>query len=430
MMRFGRVSAAFFAMGILCGCGAAVDLPLPSEPTASAAPSTSSGPVSSFRTDPIFSQQVLHNVELTLDPEAWQALRENFRENQYYAADFVLDGQKVEQVGIRSRGSGSRDPRKPGLKVDFNKYVKAQEFHGYKSLVVDNITQDPSFIRERLAYDVYEAMGIPSPQISHARLTVNGEYWGCYALIEPVSKPFLKNRLGDDTGNLYDYQYAYRWDFSFLGDDPEAYVPSPFQPQTHEDDLDPSGLIDFIRTANDAPYDGFSEAIAKFLDVDRFLTYVAVENALAERDGFVGEYGVNNFYLYQYGNTTRFVFIPWDKDTAFNNSEWPIRFNLEANVLTDKITADPAKMKVYQDAVARAAQVAVNTRFLGPRLEQAYQQIEESVLSDEKKPWTNAAFEGEIEILRDIIDKREADVMAQLAAAGDPAVRVRTGSKR
>ena len=37
------------------------------------------------------------------------------------------------------------------------------------------------------------------------------------------------------------------------------------------------------------------------LDVDRFLTHVAVENAIAEGDGIFGDQGLNNFYLYEYG---------------------------------------------------------------------------------------------------------------------------------
>ena len=72
---------------------------------------------------PIFDPRVLHDARIEIDPSAWQALRENFQSNQYYAANFSVDGVAVAQVGIRSRGDGSRSEEKPGLKVDFNKYV-------------------------------------------------------------------------------------------------------------------------------------------------------------------------------------------------------------------------------------------------------------------------------------------------------------------
>lgn len=213
-----------------------------------------SGGSSSTAVDPMFNQAVLHDVRLVMDPADGQALRDNFRENQYYAANVTIDNEIVRQVGIRSRGSGSRNEVKPGLKLDFNKPVKDQEFHGYKSLVLDNMVQDASMVRERLA--------------CAERLTVNDQYWGVYALIESITKPFLKKRLGNDTGNLFDYEYAFHWDFTFLGPAPEEYTPVPFPPETNEDHVDAQPLVDFVRTANDAPDATFPADIARYLDVD------------------------------------------------------------------------------------------------------------------------------------------------------------------
>ena len=100
---------------------------------------------------PIFDPTLLHDARIEIDPSAWQALRENYLSDDYYAANFSVDGVAVAQVGIRSRGDGSRSEEKPGLKVDFNKYVPSQEYYGYKTLVIDNLTQDASMLRERLA---------------------------------------------------------------------------------------------------------------------------------------------------------------------------------------------------------------------------------------------------------------------------------------
>ena len=362
--------------------------------------------------DAMFNQAVLHEVRLVMDPGDWTALRENFRTNQYYAANMSIDNEVIQQVGVRSRGDGSRSGTKPGLKIDFNKYISNQEFHGYKTVVLDNIVQDASMIRERLAYAVYEAMGIPAPQIAHARLTVNDEYWGVYTIIESISKPFLKARVGEESGNLFDYEYSFKWDFSYRGSDPASYTPLPFDPETNENKLDPSALVDFVRIANEASDGSFLTEISKYIDVDQFLNYVGAENAIAEHDGFVGDFGMNNFYLYQYGNTTKFMVLPWDKDTAFTDSKWSLSYNLASNVLTRRLTADPAKMKVYKDAVARGAQF-VNERYLVPKLEQAYTQIREAVLADTKKPFDNNTFESSIGGLRGLIIDREKDILAQ-----------------
>ena len=304
-----------------CSSGGGGGATGPTTPATTGTPAPGPTASAATATDPIFDQSRLHDVRINIDPSDWEALQENFRTNQYYAADITLDTVVVRQVGIRSRGSGSRDEEKPALKVDFNKYVPAQEYGVYKTMVLDNQVQDPSFLRERLAFAAFEGMGIPAPQNSFARLSVNGQYWGLYQVTEAISKPFLKARLGEESGNLFDYQYAFPWDFSFLGDDPQDYVPEPFEPQTNEDHLDATGLIDFIRAINGATDATFSADMGAWLDRERFLTHLAVENAVAESDGIVGRLGANNFYLYQYGGQRRFVFLPWDKDTSVHGGD-------------------------------------------------------------------------------------------------------------
>jgi spore coat protein CotH len=357
---------------------------------------------------------VLHDASLDIDPSAWRALRENYLSNQYYAADLTVDGVALRQVGIRSRGDGSRSEEKPGLKVEFDKYVPAQEYYGYKSLVLDNLTQDPSMLRERMAFLVFEAMGIAAPRNAHARLTVNGEYWGLFALVEPVSKPLLEARFGENSGTLFDYEWSFPYHFSWLGPQAASYVPLPFEPETNEDLPDlAASLVAFVREINEEPDATFLAAMAGRLDVDRFLTHLAVENALAELDGVVGDFGLNNFYLYEYATRSRFVFIPWDKDSTFRSGAWPLYRHLETNVLTRRLTADPAKRQVYADAVARAVDTFVNPRWLTPQLETAYEQIRTAALADARKPYTDAQFETGVSELRDVIAARQGDVHAQ-----------------
>jgi spore coat protein CotH len=382
--------------------------------SSSSSSSTTPAPTAAPAGAPIFDPSVLHDARLDLDPSAWQALRENFLTNQYYAANFSVDGVAVSQVGIRSRGEGSRSEDKPGLKVDMNKYVPGQEYYGYKSVDLDNLTTDASMLRERLSFLVFEAMGIQAPHNAFARLTVNGQYWGVYAIVEPISKPFLKSRLGEESGNLFDYEWIFNYDFSFLGPNPDEYVPLPFQPETNEDHADVAdGLVAFIEAMNQTPSSGYAAAMGARIDVDRFLTHVAVENALAEGDGIVGDQGINNFYLYEYGQKNRFVFIPWDKDNTFRAGSWPLYRNLDENVLTSRLVADPAKRQVYVDAVVRGVTNFVNPRWLTPQLESAYQQIRGPVLADTRKPFSNGEFEAAVDGVRGVIAAREHDVNAQ-----------------
>jgi spore coat protein CotH len=409
-MARATIAAVLLFLGACGGGGGAGSPTEPSAPPATSAPPAGQAPAGA----PIFDPSRLHEARIDIDPAAWRALRQNYLSNQYYAANLTIDGVSVLQVGIRSRGEGSRSEEKPGLKVEFDKYVVAQEYYGYKSLVIDNMTQDASFLRERLSMLVFEAMGIPAPRNAFARLFVNGEYWGLFALVEPVSKPFLEARFGEKGGTLFDYEWRFPYDFSWLGPDPAEYVPLPFEPETNEDRPDVAdGLVGLIRAVNETPDAGFAAALEPRLDVNRFLTHVAVENAIVERDGILGDQRLNNFYLYEYGAKNRFVFVPWDKDSTFSSGTWPLYRNLETNVLTRRLTADPARRQVYADAVSRAVDNYVNPRWLTPQLESAYQQIRSAALADVRKPFTSATFEAGVDGLRGVIAARENDVRAQ-----------------
>ena len=365
--------------------------------------------------DPIFSQGVLHEFRIVMDPADWKSLRANFRANTYYAANISVDGEVLQQVGIRSRGKGSRNADKPGLLVDTNKYVSNQEFHGLKKLVLDNVVQDASFLHEPLAYQVFEAMGIASPAISYTRITVNDEFWGVYWLIENIDKNFLAARFGGDKeGNLFKYEYVENYTFTDKGSDPNSYL-GIFKPETHEDKPDATALMQFVSAVNGAA-DGAATVAAAgpFIDVDKFLTYVAVENAIAEQDGWAGLEGMNNFYIYQFTGQTKFQVIPWDQDTSFVSGSWPVLQRLDTNVLTRKLLADPAKKQFYLAQVKAAAAAAVNPGFLLPKLEAFYGVMRNAVLADTKKPWTNDQFELGVQGMRGVIAARQPDIQAQI----------------
>ena len=55
-----------------------------------------------------FNPDALQRIELWLNSSDWSKLKAAFQENTYYPADVTWNGQTVRNVGIRSRGLGSR----------------------------------------------------------------------------------------------------------------------------------------------------------------------------------------------------------------------------------------------------------------------------------------------------------------------------------
>jgi hypothetical protein len=82
-------------------------------------------------------------------------------------------------------------------------------------------------------------------------------------------------------------------------------------------------------------------------------------------------------------------------------------------VLTRRLTADPAKRQLYVDAVSRTVDEFLNSRWLTPQLETAYQQIRSAALADARKPHADAQFEAAVDELRGVIAARQGDVRAQ-----------------
>lgn len=356
-------------------------------------------PLAAQTMETLFDETVLHEIRLEIHPSDWRSLQENYLVNTYYPANFQWRGVLKEEIGVRSRGNGSRSSAKPGLKLDFNQFASNGEFLGLKSLVLDNLTQDQTMMKERLSMQMFRRMGIPAPRVVHTKLFVNNVYAGLYTIVEPVDKGFLKRNLGEDGGYLYDYEWVSHYQFEDLGDDASNYTPYPFELQTNESNPNPAPLVNMIRTINNAPDAEFLNALSKHLDPAAFLKYLAVEAYLAESDGIVGDWGMNNFYLYGHANSERFTFIPWDKDVTFagvNRSVWQ---NTDQNVLTRRLLAIPEMRAYFLDQVRRCDESARG--WLEQQVDAQYQQVLAAVIDDPVKPFTYSQFEAGVSLLRD-----------------------------
>src|SRR5512132_4522739 len=75
-----------------------------------------------------FNDATLNDVRITMNPSDWQTLKQNYLANTYYPATWQWKNLVVEDIAIRSRGTGSRSPIKPGLRVDFDRNEPGQTF--------------------------------------------------------------------------------------------------------------------------------------------------------------------------------------------------------------------------------------------------------------------------------------------------------------
>jgi spore coat protein CotH len=380
--------------------------------------------------DALFNSDDVQRVDLRVHSADWEKLKQNFQENTYYPADLVFNGQTVRNVGIRSRGLGSRSATKPGLRVDFDRYATDQTFLGLKSFVLDNLTQDPSTVKETVTMKLFARLGIPAPREAHVRLYVNDEYAGLYANVESIDKRFLARIFGlvaEDTQNdgyLFEFNYVDPWRFSYLGSDLEAYK-LRFDPKTRESrsDQEKFGPIEeLVRLANELPSDQFLSTLNERIDLRAFMRYVAGQSFVAQNDGFLGYDGMNNFYLYRLEGSSQHVFLAWDEDNAFWESNFSVTTRQDENVLMRKAMEVPELRDAFYQALVEAAASADEPTgpeqlpWLEYEMRREMDLIAQAIRDDQNKPYSVVDHESARALMLEFARARPRAVREQMEA--------------
>jgi spore coat protein CotH len=374
-------------------------------------------PAGAQTADDLFNDSALQTLHITIHSRDWDELRANFTANTFYPADVTWNGLRVRNVGIRSRGLGSRSGVKPGLEVNFAHYSSRGQFLGMRALVLDNLTTDPSMIRERVSMAFLRRLGVPAPREVHAELFVNGQFGGVYAIVEPIDAVFVQRALGENSGALYEYHWLQPYFATFLGENLDLYRPL-FEPRTQEhqstfDLFDP--IRELFRTINDAPAASFRDAVGARLDLESTLRLIAGEAFMAEWDGILGYAGMNNFYLYRPASSPQAAWLfPWDADHTFHAADYPLLAGAAENVLMRRMLEDPVLRARYFQLVNEAVAAATSGEWLVREVTAQYQQIRPSVLSDPLKPYTNEEFDAAFDELLNFAGTRAAFVAEQV----------------
>lgn len=369
--------------------------------------------------DDLFDGQTLHELRLFMHSSDLQKLREQYGDDTYYPADLSWRNLRVRNVGVRSRGMGSRSAVKLGLKIDFNRYSTRQEFLGLKSLVLDNLVQDPALVREFVAMAFFNRLGEPSPRESFARLYINNVYEGVYAIVEPVNAAFLSRTLGESTGYLFERTFVTAYHGEDLGPDETAYT-TVFEPRNHE--LEAPAMLyapirDLFREVNQ-PIDAvWRDRVGRYIDLKQFVTHVALESFLSESDGVLGGAGMTNFYLYRGVGTDRHRFLVWDKDRTFTQIDSPILLRAEENVLFTRALAFDDLRALYLSVLERCARSAVEDHWLEGEIARASALIQVAAHEEAGKPFSNEEYNVAAAFLTQFARQRPAFVLQDVARA-------------
>ncbi|GAB5407720.1 MAG: hypothetical protein BalsKO_00850 [Balneolaceae bacterium] len=173
-------------------------------------------------TDWLFDDSVLPRVDIVIEPDSLDIILFGDSQSDYeFPATFIFtkgeEADTVSNIGFRLRGNTSRASAKKSFKISFNTFQQGREYRELDKMNLNGEHNDPSIIRAKLSWDIFEAIDLPAPRSNHVKLYINDEYFGLYINVEHIDNEFVQDRFfGSDEGNLY--KSLWPADLAYRGD--------------------------------------------------------------------------------------------------------------------------------------------------------------------------------------------------------------------
>ncbi len=277
-----------------------------------------------------------------------------------YVKGTIIENDAVtyKNVGIKLKGAAGSFREfedRPALTINSDKFKKKQAFHGLDKFHLNNSVQDESYLCELICSEIFRAAGVPTPRATHARVWLNGRDVGLYVLKEGFDSRFLKRHFAKTDGNLYDGGFLQDIDANLEKDAGDG-------PDDHSD------LHAIAEAARDPDPNKRATRVAELIDIEAFLTFMAVERMTCHWDGYC--LNMNNYRVYfdpgraiapgesnaktpalgESGLNSRAVFFPHGMDQMFGDPGMGL-FDHPHPLLTQLVMQNNALRKRYREKI-------------------------------------------------------------------------------
>lgn len=321
-----------------------------------------------------------------------------------YVKATLTEGDRVyTNVAVHLKGGpGSfRDvDDRPSFTLNFDKFAEGQTFHGLKKIHLNSSLQDPSLLSEKICRELFNAAGVPAPRAGHSVLTFNQKAMGVYVVLEGVNKQFLKRHFADASGNVYDGHS-------------QADVTQRMPTNDGDEPKDQTRLKALAAAVREPDLDRRRTALESTLDVDRFLSFMALETLLWHWDGYTLHR--NNFRVFHDRTADRMVFLPHGMDQMVSRADAPLVPRAEGAVAKAVLEVPELKERYWW----RVAEIATN-HILGNAITTRIRQVAKDleVVMEQTDPAAVRGQRRRTESLCRRFVQRAASVEAQLAKEG------------
>jgi spore coat protein H len=327
------------------------------------------------------------------------------RESRKYVKATIKEDGKVcgEDVGVHIKGSAgsvrSIDD-KPALTLSFAKFKKDQRYHAMAKVHLNNSVQDPSYTTDLLCGELFRAAGVPASRFTHALVSINDRKVGLYCVKEGFDKTFLKNNFGNSNGNFYDG--------GFLQD-----IDGQLQRFFGKGDVnDRSELKALFAAAHDEKLERRFEKLAKLLDLDRFVSFLALEVITWDWDGYAMK--SNNYRVYHDPSRDKITFIPTGMDQMFDEPEGPLLPDF-GGAVARAFVETPDGRKLYLARVEKILRDIFHPDALVKRLDDLQARLQPALASFDPDAGKN--YPATVDRVREGVRIRRKSINEQLSKA-------------
>ena len=338
----------------------------------------------------LFPEDEVIEVRIYMDDSQFAYMSENAIDEVFVPASVVYNGITVENIAIRPKGNSSlkyavtEGNDQYSLHMEFDEYID-QDVYGITEINLNNCYGDETYIREKLAYEIMEEMGLPVPETVFCNVYINDEPFGVYLAVQQVDEQFLSAWFEEGTGDLYKPEGTGA-DLVYIDDDYDTYT--GIIEKTNVDKEGEQALVNMLDVLNNGG------DIEDVLDVDMILRYLAVNTSIINLDSYVGGM-FHNYFLY--GEDGEFTIIPWDLNETFMPFgaggqdttdvtgfliDEPTSGAVANYPLVDVLLSNPAYLEKYHGYLEEIIEGPMQINTFTERVEELYSLIDEYIAAD------------------------------------------------
>ncbi len=347
-------------------------------------------------------------LKIELSPEERERLQKD--ERHYVEATLTEStpaGPRLyEKVSVKLKGSAGSFQHmdgKPGLTLNFDKIKGGERFHGMMKFHLNNCAQDGTYLNELIAGAMARKAGVPASRCSHAFVEFNGRDLGLYVLKEAFTPDFLAAFYKNTDGDLFDGGFC-----AEVNENSE---------KDKGDPKDKTALKELIAACQEGDAAKRWERLGKILDIDKFMSFCAMEDLLCHWDGY--NFNRNNYRFYRDPDTGLFSFFLHGMDQMFGDENFPVMRDY-GTLVGGAVMHCPQAAPLYRARVESIFENVLLKEDWAARITAEGKRVQNAIAGKDGR-WAKE-YEGAINDARGKVARRIAAVGRQLGAIPKPVV--------